>query len=93
MYGVKEVCVPVLLKKSYGKKVKRKTPLAAPVESGELRGRADDTPATIERRLGEYRREAKMIEDFYGRREFHRIDATGSEQEVFAAIRAALGLP
>lgn len=62
------------------------------IERMERRGRADDTPAIIERRLAEHREEARPIQDYYGSRQFYRIDAGRTEARVFQDIQEALGL-
>lgn len=52
------------------------------------RGRADDKPANIERRLADYRREeAAVLASF---KQVIRIDASGDEKTVSAAILQAL---
>jgi adenylate kinase len=79
----------------------RKTPLdvvlelAAPEE--ELfrrlagRGRADDKPEVIRRRLVAYRDETSPLLDYYRRRSLLRsIDGLGSVEEIFARIRLVL---
>ena len=54
------------------------------------RGRADDKPETIERRLSDYRRELEAIRAAYPADRFVRIDGSKSEAEVAAAVKAAL---
>lgn len=161
-YGCGHVSLATLVKETYGKKVKKRDPLAASIESGDLltdeqansllrqrlargdlfpgfildgyprtaaqvdflnallrdmrykpaevvdlnisediarqrmrkRGRADDNPATIDRRLAEYKAEAELLRSRYqGSSHYYRVDASRSEEEVFNAIRAALKLP
>ncbi|MCW5980249.1 MAG: nucleoside monophosphate kinase [Bryobacteraceae bacterium] len=53
------------------------------------RGRADDNPATIERRIADYHREAEIILARYGSRT-RSVDATQSPDAVWRDIRQAL---
>jgi adenylate kinase len=55
------------------------------------RGRVDDKPAVIERRLADYRREEQFILDYYRSGRVIRVDATRPEKDVLAAILAQLG--
>ncbi|MGH9656939.1 MAG: adenylate kinase family protein [Bryobacteraceae bacterium] len=52
------------------------------------RGRADDKPATIERRLAEFHRERDFVLGFY--KGVRRVDATRTEKEVTAQIEKVL---
>jgi adenylate kinase len=56
----------------------------------DTRGRADDTPAVIARRLAVYRSESAPLVEYYRHHDYHRIAADGSRDEVFRAIEAAL---
>jgi adenylate kinase len=53
------------------------------------RGRADDKPETIEKRLARYRSESQMVLDRYGAG-VHRVNGTLSEKEVWLAIERSL---
>lgn len=58
-----------------------------------IEGRADDDPATVRRRLEAYRQQTAPVLDWYRRTGVvHRIDATGSIEEVGERVREALGL-
>ena len=54
------------------------------------RGRADDTPAEIERRLKDYHREMDMVKTYYPEANIHTIDGTKTIAEVSKAITAVL---
>ena len=58
---------------------------------GSLVQRDDDKPETIANRLDVYEAQTKPILDYYeGRISIHRIDGTGSVDEVSRAVEAAL---
>ena len=161
-YGCGQISLSSMVKETYGKKVKKKDPLAGAIESGDLltdaeannllrqrlvrgdlfpgfildgyprtagqvdflntllkdlrykpaqvvdlsipdelarqrlkrRGRADDDPANIDRRLAAYKVDQELLRSRYeGSSQYFRIDASGSENDVFNAIRTALKLP
>jgi adenylate kinase len=55
------------------------------------RGRVDDSPETILERLRQYNRLTKPLLDYYrGRGLLRLVDGSGSEDEVFVRIRAAV---
>jgi adenylate kinase len=54
------------------------------------RGRADDTPAEIERRLKEYHREMDFVRSYYPEANIRRIDGTRPVADVSKAIEAEL---
>jgi len=56
----------------------------------ESRKRADDTPANIETRIGEYRDESKALREAYPGARVLTVDATKSEAEVYAEIKKLL---
>ena len=58
----------------------------------QQRGRADDLPAVIERRIADYRRFEQTVLDHYAKGKLHHIDATKSEKEITGEIRKLLGL-
>jgi adenylate kinase len=60
------------------------------MERMRQRGRADDEPATMERRMSEYRRESGFVLERYKGARILRIDASGTERDVWRAIEAAL---
>jgi len=55
------------------------------------RGREDDTPEQIERRLKDYHREMDFVRLYYPEAQIHRIDGTKPVAEVSKAIEAVLG--
>jgi adenylate kinase len=55
------------------------------------RGRADDTPAQIERRLKDYHREMDFVRSYYPEANIHKIDGTRPVAEVSKAIEEVLG--
>ena len=58
----------------------------------ELTQRADDEPATVRARLGVYERETAPLVSYYEARGILRnVDASGSAEQVYAAIRRAVG--
>lgn len=59
----------------------------------KIEGRSDDTPDVIRNRLAVFdEATAPLVEYYRGRGVLHVVDATGTEDEVTAAILAALGL-
>ncbi len=67
-------------------------PVSVVKERMLLRGRADDTPEAIERRLSLYEREtAPLIEWFAARDLLVEVDGLGTEDQVFARLVAAIG--
>lgn len=56
----------------------------------EQRGRADDKPAIIERRIAAYRHEEQTVLDFYGPNQVLRADGTKSAAEISKQIESAL---
>ncbi|HID76851.1 MAG TPA: adenylate kinase [Planctomycetaceae bacterium] len=55
------------------------------------RGRADDTPEVIRRRLVAYRRQTEPLLDYYGQAGLLRtIDGLGSIDQIFQRVRAVL---
>ena len=61
------------------------------------RGREDDTPEAIARRLGLYEEQTRPLLDFFaGRDQLAEVDGVGTEDEVFErlvkVIDAALGV-
>jgi adenylate kinase len=55
------------------------------------RGREDDTPAQIERRLKDYHREMDFVRSYYPEANIHTIDGTRPVAEVSKAIKTVLG--
>ena len=55
------------------------------------RGRADDSADMIERLLAEHHREAQFILDRYSGAQIHKIDGSGSREQVWRDIERALG--
>jgi adenylate kinase len=65
-----------------------------PVCGGALQCRHDDDPATLARRLEQYRQHTEPLLDFYAqRRLLRRIDAGQPAERVFTQIEAALAQP
>lgn len=59
----------------------------------ELEGRSDDNEATIQRRLQVYREKTEPLIQYYeGQGALRRVDGLGTPDEVYARIRAALGI-
>ncbi|WP_022797790.1 adenylate kinase [Thermus islandicus] len=59
----------------------------------ELEGRSDDNEATIRRRLQVYREKTEPLIQYYERQgALRRVDGLGTPDEVYARIRAALGI-
>jgi adenylate kinase len=54
------------------------------------RGRADDTSANIERRLGDYEDTGRVVERWYGAHRVARIDGTGTVADVAKRIAEAV---
>lgn len=54
------------------------------------RGRDDDTPAQVERRLKDYHREMDFVKLYYPEADIHTIDGTKSIEQVSKAIEAVL---
>jgi len=54
------------------------------------RGRADDTPAQIEKRLKDYHREMDFVQSYYPEANIHKVDGTRPIAEVSKAIEAVL---
>jgi adenylate kinase len=66
-------------------------PVTVVTERMLARGRTDDTPEAIARRLSLYDEQtAPLIEWFDDRRVLVTVDGLGSEDEVFARLRAAI---
>ena len=61
------------------------------VERMSQRGRADDTPDAMKRRLDEYRLQSQAVLQRYGAGRVKTIDATKKPDEVWRAIEQALG--
>jgi len=60
----------------------------------ELIRRDDDHPDALRRRLADYHAATLPVIELFERKEYVvRVDATGSRDEVFAAVRTGLGLP
>jgi adenylate kinase len=57
----------------------------------ERRRRTDDSPETIARRLALYRREHAPLVAYYRERDYHRIAADRSPDEVFRASERMIG--
>jgi adenylate kinase len=57
------------------------------------RNRADDQPATVERRLADYHREIAAIRDAYQPASIHRVDGTKAEAEISREIVKLLETP
>jgi adenylate kinase len=55
------------------------------------RGRADDQPKAIAERMAVYDRETKPLLDFYSSRGLKTVETSGTPDEVYARVRAALG--
>jgi len=61
------------------------------VERMSQRGRSDDTPEAMKRRLEEYHLQSKAVLQRYGAGQLKTIDATKTPDEVWRAIQQALG--
>ena len=64
---------------------------AVAMERMRRRGRADDQPAIMERRLSDYRRESEFILGHYSGSRVVKVDATPTQAEVWRSIETALG--
>ncbi|WP_337845978.1 adenylate kinase [Thermus sp.] len=63
------------------------------LKRAELEGRADDNEETIRRRLEVYREKTEPLVRYYEERGvLRRVDGLGTPDEVYARIRAALGI-
>lgn len=59
----------------------------------ELEGRSDDNAETIRRRLEVYREKTEPLVHYYEKKGvLRRVDGLGTPEEVYARIRAALGI-
>ncbi|SDE38586.1 adenylate kinase [Thermus arciformis] len=59
----------------------------------ELEGRSDDNEETIRRRLEVYREKTEPLVHYYEKKGvLRRVDGLGTPEEVYARIRAALGI-
>jgi len=56
----------------------------------QKRGRPDDTPERVERRLKDYHREMDFVKLYYPEADIHRIDGTKSIEDVSKAIEKVL---
>jgi adenylate kinase len=56
----------------------------------QKRGRPDDTPEQVERRLKDYHREMDFVKLYYPGADIHRIDGTKSIEDVSKAIEKVL---
>ena len=61
------------------------------LERMKERGRADDQPEIMQRRLEEYHAEVKAVLDWYGEGSLHRIDGTLVPKSVSSEIEKVLG--
>ena len=61
------------------------------VKRDKKRGRDDDTPEQIERRLKDYHREMDFVQTYYPEANIHKVDGTKPVAEVSKAIEAVLG--
>ena len=61
------------------------------VERMSQRGRSDDTPEAMKRRLEEYHLQSKAVLQRYGAGQLKTVDATKKPDEVWRAIEQALG--
>jgi adenylate kinase len=58
------------------------------LERSRKEGRSDDTPDTIRHRMVVYRAETQPLIDYYGGRGYvHRLDGTGTPDEVYGRLR------
>lgn len=56
------------------------------------RGRADDSPETVQKRLDEFRKLTAPLKDYYRQRNLLRpINGVGSLDEIYAAIKKSIG--
>lgn len=55
------------------------------------RGRADDKPGTMEKRLARYHAESRAVLERYAGRRLRQVDGAGSPRQVWADIERALG--
>jgi adenylate kinase len=56
------------------------------------RGRSDDSPETVQKRLDEFRRLTSPLKDYYQRLGLLRpVNGVGSLEEIGAAIEKAIG--
>ena len=66
---------------------------AWPTMRAELEGRSDDNEETVRRRLEVYREKTEPLVGYYeARGVLKRVDGLGTPDEVYARIRAALGI-
>lgn len=56
----------------------------------ERRGRADDEPPNIDRRLRDYREVGRLVEQWYGSEGVVRVDGTGAASDVAQRIASAI---
>jgi adenylate kinase len=58
------------------------------------RGRADDSPETVQKRLDEFRRLTSPLKEYYEQRKLLRpINGVGSLEDISAAIKQVIGRP
>lgn len=80
-----------------GRKIPRPTVLHLAVPDSVVmarllaRGRADDKPEVIRDRLKVYENETRPLLSFYAGGDLHRIDGTGTPEEVFQRIERVIG--
>jgi adenylate kinase len=69
-----------------------RTPGRCDIDGSALIQRADDRPETVRHRLEVYHRETRPVVEFYRRRGlFDVIDASGEIEDVYRAVRRAIG--
>lgn len=62
------------------------------LERAKQEGRSDDTPETIKHRFQVYLEKTQPLIDYYGARgHLSKVDGTGSPEDVFKRLRAAIG--
>jgi adenylate kinase len=63
------------------------------LKRAELEGRSDDNEGTIRRRLQVYREKTEPLIQYYEKTgALRRVEGLGTPDEVYARIRAALGI-
>ncbi|MBX7113397.1 MAG: adenylate kinase [Myxococcaceae bacterium] len=79
-----------------GKRIDKVISLEVPneviVERMKARGRADDTPETVLKRLEIYARDTAPLKNFYAREgSLAKVEGVGTLEEIYAGIKHAIG--
>lgn len=82
--------------RAHGKRIDRVISLEVPneviVERMKARGRADDTPETVLKRLEIYARDTAPLKDFYAREgSLAKVEGVGTLEEIYAGIKRSIG--